>query len=267
MKPLIKTESSVGSDVSTSCSGVDDPNSFVSKRCKVPTWAKTPQELEKHYDSMITSTVTHQDKYLWRLEGNHSEGNHSDENTILLNCREIFSNPSMPSSGCCLGHPPPEAAILSPLRLSLNSDGKIRNISTEATSPPIICVNLDSKSQKWEIYQDYSDLGETPSEARKSLTAPIPPGQLWEKSMSKVEGCFTLRNPASGKHLCISSTNKLKLQGKSKVTYSRVPNTTVGNPYSFFGACPSYMALFGTTRLLNFKKSSFLHFYSELLAY
>ena len=49
--------------------------------------------------------------------------------------------------------------------------------------------------------------------------------------------------------------------------YSRVPNTTVGNPYSFFGACPSYMALFGTTRLLNFKKSSFLHFYSELLAY
>ena len=49
--------------------------------------------------------------------------------------------------------------------------------------------------------------------------------------------------------------------------YSRVPNTTVGNPYSFFGACPSYMALFGTSRLLNFKKSSFLHFYSELLAY
>ena len=49
--------------------------------------------------------------------------------------------------------------------------------------------------------------------------------------------------------------------------YSRVPNTTVGNPYSFFGACPSYMALFGTSRLLNFVKSSFLHFYSELLAY
>ena len=49
--------------------------------------------------------------------------------------------------------------------------------------------------------------------------------------------------------------------------YSRVPNTTVGNPYSFFCACPSYMALFGTSRLLNFKKSSFLHFYSELLAY
>ena len=49
--------------------------------------------------------------------------------------------------------------------------------------------------------------------------------------------------------------------------YSRVPNTTVGNLYSFFGACPSYMALFGTTLLLNFKKSSFLHFYSELLAY
>ena len=48
--------------------------------------------------------------------------------------------------------------------------------------------------------------------------------------------------------------------------YSRVPNTTVGNPYSFFGACPSYMALFGTSRLLTFKKSSFLHFYSELLA-
>ena len=52
-----------------------------------------------------------------------------------------------------------------------------------------------------------------------------------------------------------------------KSQYSRVPNTTVGNPCSFFGACPSYMALFGTTRLLNFKKSSFLHFYSELLAY
>jgi len=51
------------------------------------------------------------------------------------------------------------------------------------------------------------------------------------------------------------------------LTYSRVPNTTVWNPYSFFGACPSYMALFGTSRLLNFKKSSFLHFYSELLAY
>ena len=51
------------------------------------------------------------------------------------------------------------------------------------------------------------------------------------------------------------------------LTYSRVPNTTVWNPYSFFGACPSYMALFGTTRLLNLKKSSFLHFYSELLAY
>ena len=50
-------------------------------------------------------------------------------------------------------------------------------------------------------------------------------------------------------------------------TYSRVPNTAVGNPYSFFGAWPSYMALFGTSRLLNFKKSSFLHFYSELLAY
>jgi hypothetical protein len=50
-------------------------------------------------------------------------------------------------------------------------------------------------------------------------------------------------------------------------TYSRVPNTTVGNPYSFFGACPSYMALFGTSHLLNFKKSSFLHFYWELLAY
>ena len=49
--------------------------------------------------------------------------------------------------------------------------------------------------------------------------------------------------------------------------YSRVPNTTVGNLYSFFGACPSYMALFGTSRLLNFKKSSFLHFYSELIAY
>ena len=49
--------------------------------------------------------------------------------------------------------------------------------------------------------------------------------------------------------------------------YSRVPNTTVGNPYSFFGAWPSYMALFGTSRLLNFKKSSILHFYSELLAY
>ena len=49
--------------------------------------------------------------------------------------------------------------------------------------------------------------------------------------------------------------------------YSRVPNTTVGNPNSFFGAFPSYMALFGTSRLLNFVKSSFLHFYSELLAY
>ena len=49
--------------------------------------------------------------------------------------------------------------------------------------------------------------------------------------------------------------------------YSRVPNTTVGNPYSFFGACPSYMALFGTSRLLDFNKKSFLHFYSELLAY
>ena len=47
----------------------------------------------------------------------------------------------------------------------------------------------------------------------------------------------------------------------------RVPNTTVGNPYSFCGACPSYMALFGTSHLLNFVKSSFLHFYSELLAY
>ena len=55
--------------------------------------------------------------------------------------------------------------------------------------------------------------------------------------------------------------------GKKVEVYSRVPNTTVGNPYSFFGACPSYMALFGTSRLLNFKKSSFLHFYSELLAY
>ena len=54
---------------------------------------------------------------------------------------------------------------------------------------------------------------------------------------------------------------------KAQIIYSRVPNTTVGNPYSFFGACPSYMALFGTSRLLNFKKSSFLHFYSELLAY
>ena len=48
-------------------------------------------------------------------------------------------------------------------------------------------------------------------------------------------------------------------------SYSRVPNTTVGNPYSFFGAFSSYMALFGT-RLLNFMKSSFLHFYSEFLA-
>ena len=64
LKPLIKTESSVGSDASTSCSGVDDPISD-SKRGKVPTWAKTPQELEKHYDSMITSTVTHQGKYLY----------------------------------------------------------------------------------------------------------------------------------------------------------------------------------------------------------
>ena len=51
------------------------------------------------------------------------------------------------------------------------------------------------------------------------------------------------------------------------IKYSRVPNTTVGNPYSFFGACPFYMALFGTSRLLNLKKSSFLHLYSELLAY
>ena len=49
--------------------------------------------------------------------------------------------------------------------------------------------------------------------------------------------------------------------------YSRVPNITVGNPYSFFGAFPSYMALFGTSRLLNFMKSSFLHFYSECLPY
>ena len=47
----------------------------------------------------------------------------------------------------------------------------------------------------------------------------------------------------------------------------RVRNTRVGNPYSFFGAFPSYMALFGTSRLLNFMKSSFLHFYSEFLAY
>ena len=52
----------------------------------------------------------------------------------------------------------------------------------------------------------------------------------------------------------------------SEAVYSRVPNTTVGNPYSFFGACPSYMALLGTSLLLNFKKISFLHFYSELLA-
>ena len=52
-----------------------------------------------------------------------------------------------------------------------------------------------------------------------------------------------------------------------EVRYSRVPNTTVGNPYSFFGAFPSYMALFGTSRLLDFMKSSFLHFYSEFFAY
>ena len=52
-----------------------------------------------------------------------------------------------------------------------------------------------------------------------------------------------------------------------KGVYSRVPNTTIGNPYSFFGAAPSYMALFGTSRLLNFMKSSFLHFYSEFFVY
>ena len=51
-----------------------------------------------------------------------------------------------------------------------------------------------------------------------------------------------------------------------KLMYSRVPNTTVGNPYSFFDVFPSYMALFGTSCLLNFMKSSFLHFYSEFLA-
>ena len=61
--------------------------------------------------------------------------------------------------------------------------------------------------------------------------------------------------------------NFRRVFGKLTTPYSRVPNTTVGNPYSFFGACPSYMALFGTSRLLNFVKSSFLHFYSELLAY
>ena len=49
--------------------------------------------------------------------------------------------------------------------------------------------------------------------------------------------------------------------------YSKVPNTTVRNPYSSFGAFPSYMILFGTSRLLNFMKSSFLHFYSEFFAY
>ena len=53
----------------------------------------------------------------------------------------------------------------------------------------------------------------------------------------------------------------------NQFTYSRVPNTTVGNPYSFLGAFPSYMALFGISRLLNFMKSSFLHSYSEILAY
>ena len=71
----------------------------------------------------------------------------------------------------------------------------------------------------------------------------------------------------------LPNTNKMKWEKAQNLSlvfsiyYSRVPNTTVGNPYSFFGACPSYMALFGTSRLLNFKKSSFLHFYSELLAY
>ena len=55
--------------------------------------------------------------------------------------------------------------------------------------------------------------------------------------------------------------------GGVEYTYSRDPNTTVGNTYYFFGAVPFYMALFGTSRLLNFMKSSFLHFYSEFFAY
>ena len=66
LKPLIKTESSVGSDVSTSCLRVDDANSDSERgKHRTPTWAKTPQELEKHYDSMIKSSVTHQGKYLY----------------------------------------------------------------------------------------------------------------------------------------------------------------------------------------------------------
>ena len=43
--------------------------------------------------------------------------------------------------------------------------------------------------------------------------------------------------------------------------YSSVPNITVGNPYYFFDIFPSYMALFVTSRLLNFMQSSFLHLY------
>ena len=43
-----------------------------------------------------------------------------------------------------------------------------------------------------------------------------------------------------------------------KNKYSRVPNITVGHPYSIFGAFPSYIGLFGISRLLNIFIQNFL---------
>ena len=66
--------------------------------------------------------------------------------------------------------------------------------------------------------------------------------------------------------LCHASCNESYTKVDFRLDdYSSVLNITVGN--HFFDVFPSNMALFGTSCLLNFKKSSFLHFYSELLAY
>ena len=108
--------------------------------------------------------------------------------------------------------------------LSLNSDGKIRDISIDS----VIGVNLDHTSKEYfpeEIYPD-PNLEETPFNEvfveSIPLIVPVPaaPGQLWEKTPSKSRGYFTLKNPASGKYLTTSSSKssslyKPTLQGKS----------------------------------------------------
>ena len=103
--------------------------------------------------------------------------------------------------------------------LSLNSDGKIRDISTDSVIPgAIIGVNLDLTSKGYfiELISPEPDLEETPFNEAV-------PGQLWEKTPSKCGEYFALKNRASGKYLTASSSvsSSLKsvfctLQGKSE---------------------------------------------------